>query len=168
MATKEFDYLVLGGGSGGIASARRAAEFGTKVALIENSRLGGTCVNVGCVPKKVMYNASMHAEFIRDHADYGFNVTFHGFDWSKIKTSRDAYIRRLNSIYESNLNSSKVEIIRGTGTFTEDGSIEVNGEKYKGKHTLIAVGGYPIIPDVPGAENGITSDGFFELETLPK
>lgn len=78
---KEFDYLVIGGGSGGIASARRAREFGVSVGLIESGRLGGTCVNVGCVPKKVMYNCSLHAEFIRDHADYGFDVTLNKFDW---------------------------------------------------------------------------------------
>ncbi|KHJ85252.1 pyridine nucleotide-disulfide oxidoreductase, partial [Oesophagostomum dentatum] len=167
-SVKEFDYLVIGGGSGGIASARRAREFGVSVALIEEGRLGGTCVNVGCVPKKVMYNCSMHAEFIRDHADYGFDVTFNKFDWSVIKKSRDEYIRRLNSIYENNLNGSKVELIRGRGSFTDDGSVEVNGQKYRGKQTLIAVGGYPTIPDIPGAEYGTDSDGFFELETLPK
>ncbi|WKX88917.1 hypothetical protein Q1695_008505 [Nippostrongylus brasiliensis] len=169
MATvREFDYLVIGGGSGGIASARRAREFGASVALIESGRLGGTCVNVGCVPKKVMYNCSMHAEFIRDHADYGFDVTVNKFDWSIIKNSRDAYIRRLNGIYENNLNGSKVELIRGYGAFAEDGTVEVNGEKYRGKHTLIAVGGYPTIPNIPGAELGTDSDGFFELEKLPK
>ncbi|VDP40787.1 unnamed protein product [Heligmosomoides polygyrus] len=169
MATvREFDYLVIGGGSGGIASARRAREFGASVALIEGGRLGGTCVNVGCVPKKVMYNCSMHAEFIRDHADYGFDVTVNKFDWSVIKESRDAYIRRLNGIYENNLKGSKVELIRGIGAFADDGTIEVNGEKYKGKHTLIAVGGYPTIPNIPGAELGIDSDGFFELNDLPK
>ncbi|GMR32331.1 hypothetical protein PMAYCL1PPCAC_02526, partial [Pristionchus mayeri] len=165
---KEFDYLVLGGGSGGIASARRAREFNVSVGLIESGRLGGTCVNVGCVPKKVMYNCSTHAEFIRDHADYGFDVTLNKFDFTKIKQSRDAYIRRLNSIYENNLNGSDVELIRGYGTFQEDGSIEVNGQRYRGKHTLIAVGGYPTIPQIPGAELGTDSDGFFEFETLPK
>ncbi|KAK6731987.1 hypothetical protein RB195_008061 [Necator americanus] len=169
MATvREFDYLVIGGGSGGIASARRAREFGVSVGLIEEGRLGGTCVNVGCVPKKVMYNCSMHAEFIRDHADYGFDVTLNKFDWSVIKKSRDEYVRRLNGIYESNLNNSKVELIRGRGAFADDGNVEVNGQKYKGKYTLIAVGGFPTMPDIPGAEYGTDSDGFFELEKLPK
>nr|AEY77128.1 glutathione reductase [Ancylostoma ceylanicum] len=169
MATvREFDYPLLGGGSGGIASARPAREFGVSVALIEEGRLGGTCVNVGCVPKKVMYNSSMHAEFIRDHADYGFDVTVNKFDWSVIKKSRDEYIRRLNGIYENNLNGSKVELIRGRGAFAEDGTVEVNGQKYRGRHTLIAVGGYPTIPNIPGAEYGTDSNGFFELEKLPK
>ncbi|KAE9552584.1 hypothetical protein FO519_004201 [Halicephalobus sp. NKZ332] len=168
-SVKEFDYLVIGGGSGGIASARRAREFNASVGLIENQRLGGTCVNVGCVPKKVMYNCALHSEFIRDHAAYGFDVTLNKFDFTKIKNSRDAYVRRLNGIYESNLKNSNVELIRGTAKFVEDGSVEVNGTRYKGKHTLIAIGGKPTIPnDVPGAQYGIDSDGFFDLEDLPK
>ncbi|KAI6243929.1 Glutathione reductase [Aphelenchoides fujianensis] len=168
-AAKEFDYLVIGGGSGGIASARRAREFNVSVGLVEFTRLGGTCVNVGCVPKKVMYNTAIHAEFIRDHADYGFDVTLNKFDWSVIQKSRDEYIRRLNGIYESNLKNSGVELIRGRGAFADDGTVEVDGVKYKGKHTLIAVGGHPHIPaDVPGAEFGTDSDGFFEFTQLPK
>ncbi|CAI4225958.1 unnamed protein product [Auanema sp. JU1783] len=165
---KEFDYLVIGGGSGGIASARRAREFGVSVGLIESGRLGGTCVNVGCVPKKVMYNCSMHAEFIRDHADYGFDVTLNKFDWSKIKQTRDAYIRRLNGLYENGLNGSSVELIRGYGAFDDEGNVVVDGKKYRGKQTLIAVGGFPTIPNVSGAQYGIDSDGFFDLEKLPK
>uniref|UniRef100_A0A0N5B7N7 Glutathione reductase n=1 Tax=Strongyloides papillosus TaxID=174720 RepID=A0A0N5B7N7_STREA len=168
MSLKQFDYLVIGGGSGGIASARRAREFGVSVGLIECSRLGGTCVNVGCVPKKVMYNCAAHADAIRDHADYGFDVTFNKFDFSKIKNSRDAYIKRLNAIYENNLKSSGVELIRGFGVFDDDGSVIVNGTKYKGKHTLIATGGKPTIPKIPGAELGTDSDGFFEIDELPK
>lgn len=165
----KYDFLVIGGGSGGIASARRAREFGVSVALIEPKRLGGTCVNVGCVPKKVMYNCSLNAEFIRDHADYGFNVSVNQFSWETIKNKRDAYVRRLNSIYKTNLEQSKVDYINGQAVFREDGSVEVNGKFYKGKHTLIAVGGYPLIPrDIPGAELGTDSDGFFELNHLPK
>jgi len=169
-AAKEFDYLVIGGGSGGIASARRAREFNVSVGLIEFTRLGGTCVNVGCVPKKVMYNTALHAEFIRDHADYGFDVTLNKFDWSVIQKSRDEYIRRLNGIYETNLKNSGVELIRGRAAFADDGSVVVDGVKYKGKNTLIAVGGYPHIPksEVPGAELGTDSDGFFEFKELPK
>nr|XP_054771531.1 glutathione reductase, mitochondrial-like [Lytechinus pictus] len=168
MAAKEYDYLVLGGGSGGLASARRATEFGVTAAVIEGNRLGGTCVNVGCVPKKVMFNAAFHMEMIHDHRDYGFDVDYKGFNWSMIKEKRDAYVKRLNGIYEANLNKSKVDIIPGHGTFTPDGCIEVNGQKYKGRHTLIAIGGEPTFPDVPGAEHGISSDGFFELTDLPK
>uniref|UniRef100_A0A0N4Z0M4 Glutathione reductase n=1 Tax=Parastrongyloides trichosuri TaxID=131310 RepID=A0A0N4Z0M4_PARTI len=168
MSIKEFDYLVIGGGSGGIASARRAKEFNVSVGLIEYSRLGGTCVNVGCVPKKVMYNCASHAEAIRDHSDYGFDVTVNKFDFSKIKNSRDAYVRRLNSIYETNLKNSGVELIRGYGVFDEDGCVVVDGQKYRGKHTLIATGGKPKIPQIPGANLGTDSDGFFDIEKLPK
>lgn len=166
--SRHFDYLVIGGGSGGLASARRAAEFGVKAAVIEEARWGGTCVNVGCVPKKVMFNTAMHAEFIHDHKEYGFDVDFKGFNWSKVKATRDAYIKRLNGIYSSNLEKSKVEKIIGHATFTDDGCVEVEGEKIQAKHILIATGGRPILPAIPGGEHAITSDGFFELEDLPK
>ncbi|KAI1727473.1 pyridine nucleotide-disulfide oxidoreductase domain-containing protein [Ditylenchus destructor] len=167
---KEFDYLVIGGGSGGIASARRAREFGdVKVGLIETGRLGGTCVNVGCVPKKIMYNTALVSEFLRDAPDYGFDVEVKGFNWSKVKENRDAYIRRLNSIYETNLKASNVDLIRGYANFAAGGLVEVDGKFYKGKHTLIAVGGQPRVPkDIPGASLGTDSDGFFDINDLPK
>ncbi|XP_013069703.2 glutathione reductase, mitochondrial-like isoform X1 [Biomphalaria glabrata] len=165
---KKYDYLVVGGGSGGLASARRAAEFGIKAAIIEEARWGGTCVNVGCVPKKVMYYTASHAELIHEHKGYGFDVEFKGFDWKQVKKSRDDYIKRLNGIYESNLDKSKVDKITGHAMFTSDKSVEVNGELYSADHILIATGGRPSIPSIPGAEYGITSDGFFELEDLPK
>ncbi|CAG2187283.1 GSR [Mytilus edulis] len=166
---KAFDFIVIGGGSGGLACARRAAEFGVKAAIVEEARWGGTCVNVGCVPKKVMFNTAMHAEFIHDHKDYGFDVDYKGFNWAKIKGTRDAYIKRLNGIYESNLEKSKVDKIEGHAILTEDRCVQVGGQKYSAEHILIATGGKPIVPtNIPGAEHGITSDGFFELETLPK
>uniref|UniRef100_T1JP73 Glutathione reductase n=1 Tax=Strigamia maritima TaxID=126957 RepID=T1JP73_STRMM len=168
-AAKTFDYLVIGGGSGGIASARRAAEFGVRVGIVEEKRLGGTCVNVGCVPKKIMYSAALHAEFIEDHKDYGFDVELKGFDWRfRMKKARDDYIIRLNGIYQRNLEQSQVEIIRGVATFVGDKKIEVDETEYTAAHILIATGGAPTIPDIPGAEIGITSDGFFDLEQLPK
>jgi len=166
---KSFDYLVIGGGSGGIASARRAAEFGAKVALVEAGKLGGTCVNVGCVPKKVMFNTAMHAEFLNDMNDFGFDVTLNGFNWSSVKQGRDKYIERLNGIYKSSLVKSKVEVFNGFAKFDGDGNCIVNEVKLSAKNVLIATGGYPIVPDIPGAkEYAITSDGFFELESLPR
>ncbi|XP_062600688.1 glutathione reductase, mitochondrial-like [Saccostrea cucullata] len=165
---KKFDYLVIGGGSGGIASARRAAEFGVKVGLIEEARMGGTCVNVGCVPKKIMFNTAVHAEMIKDHKDYGFDVDFKQFTWGRVKATRDNYIKRLNGIYEANLDKSKVDHIHGHAKFTDDGKVEVGGNLYEADKILVATGGHPVIPDTPGAEHGITSDGFFELEDLPK
>lgn len=167
-AVKSFDYLVIGGGSGGLASARRASVLGAKAAVIEHGRLGGTCVNVGCVPKKVMFNTAVHAEYIHDHADYGFNVTLNNFSWATIKNSRDAYVKRLNGIYENNLVKDDVEYIPGHAVFTPEGNIKVGDNVYSGKHILIANGGRPTIPNFPGSQYGITSDGFFELEDLPK
>ncbi|XP_075717961.1 glutathione reductase, mitochondrial [Rhinoderma darwinii] len=168
-----FDYLVIGGGSGGLASARRAAELGARAAVVESNKLGGTCVNVGCVPKKIMWNAAIHSEYIHDHEDYGFQNSHVKFTWKVIKDKRDAYVSRLNDIYQNNLHKAQIEIIRGHATFTSDPepTLEVNGQKYTAPHILIATGGKPTIPsdtEVPGASLGITSDGFFELEDLPR
>jgi len=163
-----YDYLVLGGGSGGIASARRAASYGAKTALIEYSRLGGTCVNLGCVPKKVMWFTASIAETLHDAPDYGFNISNWTFDWSKIKKERDDYVKRLNDIYLSNLKNSKVDYFNGLGKFISPNTIEVNGEKLTANKILIATGGTPIWPKIPGAELGSVSDGFFDLDKLPK
>ena len=165
--TTHFDYLVIGGGSGGIASARRAASHGASCAIIEGNRIGGTCVNVGCVPKKVMWNAASIAETLHFASDYGFDVTLKKFSWEKIKQSRDAYIERLNGIYDKNLDASGVHRIDGWAKFLDANTVEVNGEQYTAEHILVATGGTPVVPDIPGAELGITSDGFFDLETLP-
>ena len=163
-----FDYLVVGGGSGGLASARRAAKHGAKVGLIESGRLGGTCVNVGCVPKKVMWNAASVAEALQDARDYGFDVSPGPFDWKKIKEARDAYVKRLNGIYARNLGVDDVHYVEGYAKFIGPKTVEVGGEQYSGDHVLIAVGGQPRWPNIPGAEFGMSSDGFFELEFLPE
>ena len=172
-SSKHFGLLVIGGGSGGIAAARRAAEFaGVSVGLIEKSRLGGTCVNVGCVPKKLMFHAASHAEELHDLNDYGFEVEIKAeFDWGKIKAKRDAYVQKLNGIYGANLDKSKVELIEGDAKFIGDRKVAVDKSVFSADHVLIAVGGFPIIPEeeeIPGAKFGITSDGFFELDALPK
>ncbi|XP_020779133.1 glutathione reductase, mitochondrial isoform X2 [Boleophthalmus pectinirostris] len=167
------DFLVIGGGSGGLAGARRAAELGAATAVIESHRLGGTCVNVGCVPKKVMWNAAVHAEYLHDHGDYGFEVGQVNFSWETLKAKRDAYVSHLNRIYRNNLDKAKIQTIQGQARFTNDPepTVEVNGKKFTAPHILIATGGYPAVlseQEVPGAGLGITSDGFFELESLPK
>ncbi|KAJ3302549.1 hypothetical protein HDV03_004865 [Kappamyces sp. JEL0829] len=166
-----FDYLVLGAGSGGIASARRAAMYGAKVAVIEQARLGGTCVNVGCVPKKVMWNTASVAEALREASSYGFDLkgVTPEFNWKLVKQKRDAYIARLNGIYGSNLGKDDVKIIHGSASFVDHHTVRVGDALYSGKHILIATGSHAWIPNVPGAkEFGITSDGFFELEEMPK
>lgn len=177
-ANYDFDYLVIGAGSGGIASARRAASYGVKVAVVENGRLGGTCVNVGCVPKKVMWNAASIAETLHEMKHYGFtgyDSDAIGFDWNFIKQNRDKYVERLNLIYERNMQNSGVTKVLGLAKLTtdkhevlvtpSDGSAE---KRYTAKHILLATGGYPTIPDGVGIqEHAISSDGFFELEHLP-
>ncbi|WP_275340277.1 glutathione-disulfide reductase [Proteus mirabilis] len=167
--SKHYDYIAIGGGSGGIASINRAAMYGQKCALIEAKALGGTCVNVGCVPKKVMWHAAQIAEAIHQYGpDYGFDTTVNRFDWDTLISSRTAYIDRIHQSYERVLGNNKVDVIQGFARFVDVHTIEVNGEKITADNILIATGGRPIQPNIPGAEYGINSDGFFELSALPK
>ncbi|ODV98621.1 hypothetical protein PACTADRAFT_48342 [Pachysolen tannophilus NRRL Y-2460] len=173
-----FNYLVIGGGSGGVASARRAASYGAKVLLIESKAMGGTCVNVGCVPKKVMWYASDLAGRIAQAKEYGFNVDPQAaktFDWGYFKPKRDAYIERLNGIYERNLTKEGVEYIYGFAKFNDKGTVDVVTKDtnetltFSADNYLIATGGHPIFPEnIPGYEYGIDSDGFFKLSKQPK
>lgn len=177
---KHFDFIVIGGGSGGVAASRRAASYGAKTLIIEGKALGGTCVNVGCVPKKVMWYASDLATRVQQANEYGLfqelslnkdNLTF---NWPEFKKKRDAYIHRLNGIYETNLTKEGVEIAFGWGSINKDGNVEVlkkdnTKEVYSGDKILIATGGKPIFPHTtPGFEYGISSDGFFQLEKQPE
>jgi glutathione reductase (NADPH) len=168
VSDQAFDLISVGGGSGGLACAQRAAEYGAKVAVIESHRLGGTCVNVGCVPKKVMWNAASVALSLTDANDYGFNVSVGDSDWPALKRKRDAYVLRLNGIYERNLAAKGVAYVRGTARFLDKSTVEVNGERITARHIVIATGGKPSVPTLPGSEHGITSDGFFSLEQRPK
>ena len=168
MSDQAFDLISVGGGSGGLACAQRAAEYGAKAAVIEPHRLGGTCVNVGCVPKKVMWNAASVAQSLTDANDYGFNITLGDSDWPALKRKRDAYVLRLNAIYERNLAAKGVAYVRGAARFLDRNTVEVNGERLTARHIVIATGGKPTWPLLPGAEHGITSDGFFELSQRPK
>ncbi len=166
---QKFDYMVLGAGSGGIASANRAAMRGAKVLLIEAQDLGGACVNVGCVPKKVMWYGAQIAEAINLYsADYGFDITVNQFNWSKLVESRDAYIERIHGSYRQGLANNGVTLVNGFGRFVDSHTIEVNGEHYTADNILVAVGERPTIPDLPGAEYGIDSNGFFALKEQPK
>ncbi len=165
---KNYDYIAIGGGSGGVATARRAAEYGARALVVEAARLGGTCVNVGCVPKKVMWYASNIAQAMRDAPGYGFGVGEVRFDWSTLKARRDAYIARLNGIYGGMLEKAGVDVVRGFARFVDAHTIEVKGERFSAPHIVIATGGRPLVPDIPGAELGIDSDGFFALEEQPR
>ncbi|WP_150137970.1 glutathione-disulfide reductase [Candidatus Enterovibrio escicola] len=166
---KHFDYICIGAGSGGIASANRAAMYGVKVAIIEARHLGGTCVNVGCVPKKIMWYGAQVAEAIKLYSsDYGFDLTINKFDWAKLVTNREAYIKRIHTSYKNIFNKNNIEVIQGFATFVDAKSVEVNGEIFTADHILIAVGGESIIPSILGAKNGIDSNGFFALNEQPK
>ena len=167
--TKHYDYIAIGGGSGGIASVNRAAMYGKKCALIEKAEIGGTCVNVGCVPKKVMWYAAHVAETIQKYGpDYGFNSKLESFDWQTLIKNRQAYIERIHLSYQNSLSKNKVDLIHGAAHFIDKSTIEVNGEKFTADHILIATGTQPSLPDIDGVEYGIDSNGFFELTALPK
>ncbi|MHA7003055.1 glutathione-disulfide reductase [Aeromonas schubertii] len=165
---QHFDYIAIGGGSGGIASANRAAMYGKKVALIEAKELGGTCVNVGCVPKKAMWYAGQIADALKYGPDYGFDTTLNHFSWSKLVESRQAYIERIHGSYNNVLAKNRITVIKGFARFVDTRTVEVNGEHYSADHILIATGGRPEAPAIPGAEYGIDSDGFFDLQQQPK
>ena len=166
---KEYDYIVIGGGSGGIASANRAAMHGAKVILFEGKEVGGTCVNAGCVPKKVMWYGAQVAETLHRYAgEYGFDVTINKFDFATLKANRQAYIDRIHGSYERGFDSNGVERVYEYARFVDPHTVEVAGERYTAPHILIATGGHALYPNIPGSEYGITSDGFFELDEVPK
>lgn len=168
VSTQAFDLITIGGGSGGLACAQRATEYGAKAAVIEADRLGGTCVNVGCVPKKVMWNAASVAMSLADAGDYGFEVKIGDSNWPVLKHKRDAYVLRLNGIYARNLAAKGVTHVHGVARFINAHTLEVNGQRMTAPHIVIATGGVPIVPDLPGAQFGITSDGFFSLARRPR
>lgn len=165
----KFDLLVIGGGSGGMAAATRAAQHGATVGLIEQSFLGGTCVNLGCVPKKVMYNAAQIAEFVLKAPDYGFTPMTVSLDWPTLISRREAYIQRLRDIYAKRFENNKMTLIEGHGQFLSTQEVMVNNHTYSAKHILIATGGQPVMPSsIEGIEHAINSDGFFALSKQPK
>lgn len=167
--TRHYDYLAIGGGSGGIASVNRAAMYGKKCALIEANVIGGTCVNVGCVPKKVMWHAAQISEAIRLYGpDYGFDTTLNRLDWKHLVASRSAYIDRIHTSYNNVFAKNHVDVIDGFARFVDAHTVEVNGEQITADHILIATGGRPSHPGIPGAEYGIDSNGFFALPDLPQ
>jgi len=164
---ERWDLIVIGGGSGGIACAQRAALHGTRVLLAEPGPLGGTCVNAGCVPKKIMFHAAELAHGIHDAACYGFDVELRGHDWRLLKQRRDAHVRRLNGIYADNLARHGVTLLRERATLLGGMRVAIGAAGHQAAHVVIATGGRPIVPAIPGAAHAITSDGFFELARLP-
>ena len=168
MDTKIFDLLVIGGGSGGLAVAEKAAQVGKSVAIIEGSKLGGTCVNNGCVPKKIMWYAANLSHAVNDAPDFGITVTRGAMDWGKLIEGREGYIANINKFWDGYVDDLNITKIEGYARFVDHKIVEANGQRYSAQHIVIATGGVPIVPPVPGAELGITSDGFFQLQQQPK
>ncbi|MCK4029428.1 glutathione-disulfide reductase [Streptococcus iners] len=165
---KEFDIIAIGGGSGGIATMNRAAIYGAKAAVIEGSHLGGTCVNLGCVPKKIMWYGSQVAETIHHYGpEYGFTSQDVTFDFATLRKNREAYIERSRTSYGNTFNNNGVQVIKGFAKFVDAQTVEVNGELIRAKHIVIATGAQPAVPNIPGNELGIVSDDVFAWEELP-
>ena len=165
---KKFDIIAIGGGSGGIATMNRAGEHGAKAAVIEGKLLGGTCVNVGCVPKKIMWHGAQMAEALHYYGpEYGFQAEKVRFDFATLKENRDAYIERSRNSYQGSFQRNHVDFIEGYAKFVDDRTVEVNGEHITADHIVIATGAKPMIPDIPGKELGVVSDDVFAWESLP-
>jgi len=164
----DYDLIAIGGGSGGLSVAERAAQYGKKIALIEASRIGGTCVNVGCVPKKIMWYAATLQHQLRDAESYGFQIRQQGFDWQQLVKKREAYIANINNWYHNFLKDSNITEIQGFATFVDNHNVKVNNRIYRAQHIVIATGTTPVVPKTEGTELGITSDGFFALDRLPQ
>ncbi len=165
--TQHYDLIAIGGGSGGLSVAERAARYGKKCAVIEKGPLGGTCVNVGCVPKKVMWYGAGIAHTLEHAAGYGFSVGDVSFDWPSLKQARDNYVHGINDWYHTYLSDSNIDEIAGAARFVDARTVDVDGVRYSADHIVIAPGGAPLLPDTEGVGLGITSDGFFALEDLP-
>jgi glutathione reductase (NADPH) len=168
MADSELDLFVIGAGSGGVRAARLAAQRGAKVAVAEMGPLGGTCVNVGCIPKKLYSYAAHYAEAFEEAHGYGWPVQAPAFDWELLKANRRAEISRLNSVYEAVLEGSGVQLIRGRARITGPNEVEVDGRRHAARHVLVATGGHPLIPEVPGGEHAVSSNEMFDLPQFPQ
>ncbi|TWR88140.1 glutathione-disulfide reductase [Pseudomonas saxonica] len=164
----EFDLFVIGAGSGGVRAARFAAGFGAKVAVAESRYLGGTCVNVGCVPKKLLVYGAHFAEDFEQASGFGWSLGEANFDWATLIANKDREIHRLNGIYRNLLVNSGVTLMEGHAKITGPHEVEVNGQRHTAKHILIATGGWPQIPEIPGHEHAISSNEAFFLKELPK
>lgn len=168
MNKQHYDLITIGAGSGGLAVAEQAASFGKKVAIIEAGHIGGTCVNNGCVPKKVMWYAAQLAHAVDDASAFGIPAVRGETDWNKLVNARDQYISNINYYWNGYVDESGIDYIQGCARFVDAGTVSVNNRLYTAEHIVIATGSQPVVPPVPGAELGITSDGFFELEHQPQ
>ena len=163
----DYDLFVIGGGSGGVRAARMAAQRGARVALAEVAALGGTCVNVGCIPKKLYSYAAHYAEAFEEAAGFGWQVGEPRFDWARLKANRAREVERLNGVYEQLLRGAGVELLRGWAQLTDAHTVRVEGHSHSARHILLAVGGTPHVPAVSGREHVLTSDHMFDLDPFP-
>lgn len=165
----DFDLIAIGGGSGGIATCNRAGSYGARTLVIESDPvLGGTCVNRGCVPKKVMWYGGAMAHSLRDAEGYGFDVTVNGFSWEHLVEKRESYISNINNAYANYLGKNNVQILHGRARLTNAHTVEVDGKPYTAERIVLAPGGYARVPDIPGNELAVTSDGFFHFKSQPR
>ncbi len=168
MPTFDYDLFVIGGGSGGVRAARMAAQRGARVALAEAGALGGTCVNVGCIPKKLYSYAAHYGEAFEESRAYGWDFDGLRFDWARLKANRAVEITRLNGIYAGLLKSAGVAVVNGWAKLADGHTVEVDGKRYTAQHILLATGGQPSVPDVPWRSDVLVSDDMFDLPTLPR
>ena len=165
----DYDLIAIGAGSGGLSVVERAVEYGKKCAVVEAHKMGGTCVNVGCVPKKVMWFGAHIAEALRDAPDFGFHVERNGFDWSELVKRREQYIANITTWYGGYMKELGIEVLEGWGSFVDEHTVSVDGKLVTAETIVIAPGGRPLIPnETENGDLGITSDGFFELTEQPK
>jgi glutathione reductase (NADPH) len=168
MAKHDYDLFVIGAGSGGVRGARASARYGARVAIAEERYLGGTCVNVGCVPKKLLTYAAHYGEDFREAAGFGWSVGDRSFDWSTLISNKDAEIQRLNGVYAQLLEQSGVTRFEGRARVAGPHAVAIGGKQVSARYVLVATGSWPFIPEVPGAEHAITSNQIFHLEEMPR
>ena len=168
VSSTDFDLIVIGAGSGGVRAARMAASYGARVAICEDRLFGGTCVNLGCIPKKFLVYASQFSEECQVATEYGWSVTKGAFDFLRFQEKKDQELKRLQSIYRGLMDKAGVTILDGTASFVSEQTVSVGARHYQASSILLATGGEPFVPDIPGHELGITSDDLFALKTLPK
>jgi glutathione reductase (NADPH) len=168
VADAELDLFVIGGGSGGVRAARMAAQRGAKVAVAELGALGGTCVNLGCIPKKLYSYAAHFSEAFEEAHGFGWPVKRPDFDWELLKANRAAEIGRLNSVYEAVLVGAQATLLRGRARIVSPHEVDVDGQRFRARHILVATGGHPLRPEMPGAELAVTSNEMFDLPRFPQ
>src|SRR2546423_6929066 len=167
MADTDIDLFVIGAGSGGVRAARLAAQRGAKVVVAERSALGGTCVNVGCIPKKLYSFAAHYADDFHDARGFGWPVQAPAFDWDLLKANRAAEIGRLNEVYEAVLIAARATLLKGRARIVSPHEVDVDGQRWRTRRILVATGGHPLMPDVPGGELAVSSDAMFDLPRFP-